>query len=209
MAEPFDVLRLDEVEPIVVAGGLRWLPVRRPLGIQAFGINAYTAAAAGDDVVESHTESALGHEEVYVVLTGHATFTLDDATVDAPAGSVVFVRDPAVRRHARAEEPGTTVLAVGGTPGSAYTPSAWETYFAVERFRASGDHDAALAELKEALETHPDNPAILYSLGCWSALAGRDDEALAFVRRAVALDPRFDDWSRRDDDLLSIRDRLP
>jgi tetratricopeptide (TPR) repeat protein len=209
MAKPFDVLRLDEVEPIVVAGGLRWLPVRRALGVRAFGINAYTAAAAGDDVVESHTESSLGHEEVYVVLTGRATFTLDDATVDAPAGSIVVVRDPAVRRHARAEQPGTTVLAVGGAPGAAYTPSAWESYFAVERFRAAGDYAAALAELEEALETHPDNSGILYSLGCWSALAGREEEALAYVRRAVALDPRFDDWSRRDDDLIAIRDRLP
>jgi hypothetical protein len=209
MAEPFDVLRLDEVEPIVVAGGLRWLPIRRSLGVEAFGVNAYTAAAVGDDVVESHTESILGHEEVYVVLRGRATFTLDDVVVDAPAGSVVFVRDPGVRRHATAEEPGTTVLAVGGKPGAAYTPSAWESYFAVERFRARGDHAAALVELEEALAAHPDDPGTLYSLGCWSALAGHADEALAYVRRAVALDPRLDDWSRRDDDLLSIRDRLP
>lgn len=209
MSESFTVLHLDEIEPIVVAGGLRWLPLRRPLGVQAFGINAYTAAAAGDDVVESHTESTLGHEEVYVVVAGHATFTLDDEVVDAPTGAVVFVRAPDTRRHARAEQPGTTVLAIGGKPGAAYTPSAWEAYFAVERFRGSGEHEAALAELEEALAAHPDNPGILYSLGCWSALAGRDEEALAYVRRAVELEPRFDDWSRRDDDLVSIRDRLP
>ena len=34
---------------------------------------------------------------------GRATFTLDDETLDAPAGTVVFVRDPQVKRHARAD----------------------------------------------------------------------------------------------------------
>ena len=59
----------------------------------------------------STRERSLGHEEVYVVLAGRATFTLDDETLDAPAGTIVFIRDVDVRRHARAEEPGTSVLA--------------------------------------------------------------------------------------------------
>ncbi len=85
--------------------------------MQAFGINAYVAANAGDDVVEEHTESSLQHEEVYVVLTGRATFQLGDEELDARAGTVVFVRDPELKRHARAEEPGTSVLAIGGKVG--------------------------------------------------------------------------------------------
>jgi len=84
-----------------VEGTLLWRPVRRTLGVGAFGINAYVAPNAGDDVVEEHTESTLRHEEVYVVLSGRATFTLDGETLDAPAGTVVFVEDPLVRRHAR------------------------------------------------------------------------------------------------------------
>ena len=115
MAEGWKSVRLDEIEPISVVGGtLLWRPVRRTLDIGAFGINAYVAPNVGDDVVEEHTERSLGHEEVYVVLSGRATFTLDDETLDAPAGTLVFIRDVDVRRHARAEEPGTSVLAIGG-----------------------------------------------------------------------------------------------
>lgn len=87
MAAPFASVRLSEIEPIPAAGGLRWLPLRRMLGVEAFGINAYVAAAAGDHVVEEHAEENLGHEEAYVVLTGHATFTLDGETLEAPAAA--------------------------------------------------------------------------------------------------------------------------
>ena len=113
---------------------------------------------AGDDVVEEHSEQTLGHEEVYVVLTGRATFMLGDETLDAPAGTVVFIRDPAIRRHARAEEPGTSVLAVGGPRGKAYEPSPWEDYFAAERHRTAGNYDAYVAELVDALRRRPDIP---------------------------------------------------
>jgi quercetin dioxygenase-like cupin family protein len=127
-------VRLEEIEPIPVVGGtLLWRPVRRTLDVGAFGVNAYTAPKAGDEVVEEHTEESLGHEEIYVVLQGRATFTLDDETLDAPAGTVVFVRDPKVKRHAQAAEPDTAVLAVGGPRGGAYEPSPWEDYFAAER----------------------------------------------------------------------------
>ena len=127
MASGWQSVRLDEIDPIpVVDGTLLWRPVRRTLDIGAFGMNAYVARNAGDDVVEEHTEQSLGHEEVYFVLAGRATFTLDGETLDAPAGHVVFVRDPAVKRHARAEEPETAVLAVGGPREAAYEPSPWE-----------------------------------------------------------------------------------
>ena len=76
-------LSLDDVEGIPVLGSLVWKPVRKTLGVTAFGINAYTATAAGDEVVEEHTESQLGHEEVYVVVAGRAVFTVDGEEVDA------------------------------------------------------------------------------------------------------------------------------
>src|SRR4029450_2032970 len=109
MADPYSLLRLDEVEPIAVAG-VNWKPVRRTLGIDAFGINAYTAGA-GEHVVEEHTEETLGHQEASIVIAGRATFTLDADELDAPQGTIVFIRDPSVRRHAVAAEAGTTVLA--------------------------------------------------------------------------------------------------
>ena len=220
----WQTLRLDELEPIRAAG-VNWKPLRRTLGIEAFGTNAYVAGP-GEDVIEAHSESVLGHEEVYVVLSGRARFTLDDEEHDAPAGTIVHLADPAVRRYARAEEPNTVVLAIGGKPGEAYTPSAWEWYFEAERFRPGvGDDqkldawlvdqgepatgaDAALALLDEALERFPDHVGVLFSIACWQAIAGRDDEALETLRRVEAIDPRVREWAARDDDLASVRDRF-
>src|SRR3954469_23430315 len=94
------VLRLDELRGIPVVGALVWKPVRKTLGVTAFGINAYTAANAGDEVVEEHTEVQLNHEEIYAVITGHATFTVDGQEVDAPAGTLVYLDKPEEKRHA-------------------------------------------------------------------------------------------------------------
>jgi mannose-6-phosphate isomerase-like protein (cupin superfamily) len=205
MAKGWQSVRLEEIEPIPVVGGkLLWRPLRRTLDVGAFGINAYVAPAAGDDVVEEHTEQSLGHEEIYFVLTGHATFELDEETLDAPAGTVVFVRDPAVKRHARAEEPGTSVLAVGGPRDRAYEPSPWEHWFAAERHRASGDFDAMADEIAAGLDQYPDHPALLYYLSRAEVLAGRTDDALAHVSRALELRPEWSDHIRQDDELAPL-----
>jgi mannose-6-phosphate isomerase-like protein (cupin superfamily) len=207
MAEGWQSVRLDEIEPIAVVGGsLLWRPLRRTLDVGAFGINAYTAHNAGDDVVEEHTEKVNRHEEVYVVLSGRATFTLGDKKLDAPTGTVVFVRDPELKRHARAEEPETAVLAVGGPRGTPYTPSSWEHAFAAERHRASGDYEAMVEEIASGLDEHPDDPGLLYDLGCAEALAGRTEDALAHVRRALELRPDWAEHMRTDDDLASLRE---
>jgi len=68
----FRVIALDDVEAIPVGGrdfNLTWRPVRATLGLRAFGTNAYTAAQAGEDVVEPHTEDS-GHQELYLVFRG-------------------------------------------------------------------------------------------------------------------------------------------
>ena len=205
MSERWQSVRLDEVEPVPVAGGLLWRPLRRTLGVEAFGINAYVAPNAGDDVVEKHSESRLQHEEVYVVVSGRATFTLAEESFDAPAGTVVFIRDPTVQRHARAEEPGTSVLAVGGKPDEAYAPSAWEVYFYSERHRDDERWDLAIAELEQGLVDYPDHPGILYSLACYEALDGRNAAALAHLQRAIEIDPIFAGYAEGDSDLDGIR----
>jgi len=123
------VVRIEEIEPVPVVGGeLQWRPLRRTLGIEAFGINAYTASA-GELVVEEHDETGAGaghHEELYVVVTGRATFTVDGEELDAPAGTLVFVGDPAAERSAVALEAGTAVLGVGAPRGAPYRVAAWE-----------------------------------------------------------------------------------
>jgi tetratricopeptide (TPR) repeat protein len=197
-------LSLDEVEGIPVLGSLVWKPVRRTLGVTAFGINAYTAANEGDDVVEDHTESPLGHEEIYVVMTGHATFTVDGEEVDAPAGTLVYLDDPAQRRAAVAKEPNTTVLAIGGRPGS-HEISAWEYFFPALPHMASGDYDTARRLLEEAL-TETDAAAVHYQLACVEALSGNPDRALEELNVAVDAAERFRAHAATDDDLASIRD---
>lgn len=204
----WQVARLDAIESLPGPGTLRWTPVRRHFGIGAFGVNAYTAREAGQDVVEEHTEEALGHEELYVVVAGRATFTLDGEEVDAPAGTAVFLRDPEVRRHAVAREPDTTVLAVGGKPGEAYEPSAWEWHFAASPLIREGRYDEALAELRDGLARKGEHPAILYTLACAEALAGRREDALAHARRALELRPEYAEHARADPELEAIRDEL-
>jgi quercetin dioxygenase-like cupin family protein len=204
MSTEWRALQLDELEPIAVAG-VNWLPLRRELGVEAFGVNAYVAAA-GELVVEEHTEQTLRHEEIYLVLRGAATFTLDGEERDAPAGTVVHVGNPHVKRSARATVDGTAVLAIGAPVGEPYRPSPWEWPFYAQRFRPTADHEAALALLAEGLERHPENPSILYEVACWHSMAGRHDEALAALARAVKADPRCAKWASDDEDLAPLRE---
>jgi tetratricopeptide (TPR) repeat protein len=198
-------VHLDEIEGLPVLGTLVWKPVRKTLGVTAFGINAYTAANAGDEIVEDHTEATLGHEEVYVVVRGHALFTVDGEEVDAPAGTLVFLDDPQQRRAARAKEPGTTVLAIGGVPGT-HEVSSWEYYFPALPHARAGDFDRAIEIVREAIAERGEHPALLYHLACFEARSGRRDDALEHLNAAVAAHERFRDYAREDDDFASIRD---
>jgi AraC-like ligand binding domain len=202
----FEIARLDELESLPGPGTLRWTPVRRPFGITAFGVNSYAASEAGQDVVEEHSEATLGHEELYVVLTGRATFTLGGEEHDAPAGTIVFIRDPAVRRGAKAAEPGTRVLAVGGRPGL-HEVSSWEYSFAAYGYLQEGHPERGLAVLHEGLEAKGgDDPRLLYDLACFESLDGRREEAIEHLLRAVELDSTYRKYAADDPDLDAVRD---
>ena len=105
--------------------------IRRHFDIRAFGVNGITGDA-GDELVEAHHERddeanlTDGHEELYAVMSGRAVFTVDGEDLDAPAGTLVFVRDPALVRSARATVDGTAILAIGGRPGVPFEISRWE-----------------------------------------------------------------------------------
>ena len=115
------VAHVDDI-PELDDGRSPMRPVRHHFGITSFGVTAWTGHNAGDRVINEHREAETApddpdrNEELYVVVRGRATFELDGERRDAPAGTLVFV--PArVNRTAFAEEPGTTIVAVGGTPG--------------------------------------------------------------------------------------------
>ena len=159
--------------------GFVWRPIRRRFGIRAFGVNAYTALEAGGPIVEEHTESSLGHEEIYLVLRGRARFTVDGNEHELGAGQLVFVRDPALKRGAVALDDDTVVLALGGKPGEPHEVSAWEAMFAAVPAVEPRDWDEAIRIHEEALAEQPEHPALLYNLACMEARGGRHVDALA------------------------------
>ena len=140
-----------------------------------------------------------------MVIGGAARFTVAGEEFDAPARTVVFVRDPAVRRGAVATEPETTALAVGGAAGQAQ-PSAWEWVATAVPAWRSGDFAGAQRLIEEGLGEHPDNPGLLYDLACLEALQGEHDAALEHLRRAVELKPEYAEDARKDEDFASIRE---
>jgi hypothetical protein len=122
----YAVARLDEIGEID-DGRVPFRPVRHHFGIEAFGVNTWTAHKAGDRIVNEHDEAGQGdtQEELYFVHSGRARFELDGENVDAPAGTFVFAR-PGVKRTAFAEKAPTTIVTIGGTSGKAYEVFGWE-----------------------------------------------------------------------------------
>lgn len=181
-------VHLDELPEHPVEGegfALRWRPVRATLGVRAFGCNAYTAAAAGEHVVEPHDEGEDGHEELYFVHAGSARFTCGGESFDAPAGTYVLASDPAVRRQAVALEPGTTVLSFGGP--RTFKPSAWEW-----AWRAASTDDLAEARrlLDEGEREWPRSARIAWERARLEVRAGDEDAARAALTEARRRVPR-------------------
>ena len=127
-----EVARLADVDPgnqDIVDGSFHL--VRRHFDIRSFGVNGVTASAGETVILEHHERDDAenrtnGHEELFAVMSGHAVFTVDGEEIDAPAGTLVFVRDPALLRSARATADGTSVIAIGAPPGVPYAVSRWE-----------------------------------------------------------------------------------
>jgi hypothetical protein len=199
------VLKLSDLETVDM-GDLLFHPIRRAMGVSAFGINAYTGANAGDEVIEDHDEQGDGsghHEELYVVMTGHAAFELDGETVDAPAGTLVLAR-PEQRRAAKAVVEDTTIIVIGGKPGAAGPPSPFEYWYLAEPAYRAKEYERAYSIAAEGLEHYPDNAPLQYQLGCYAARAGRLEDARAHIERAFELSPKAREWAVGDADLASL-----
>jgi mannose-6-phosphate isomerase-like protein (cupin superfamily) len=202
MARPPRSVHLDDLEAIRGPGTLTWHPVRAHLGIHAFGCNAYSAQRVGDDVVEPHVESPeYGHEELYFVARGRATFRLDDEEIDAPAGTYVFVPDTATHRHAVAAEPGTTVLSFGGP--ATFTPSPWEWFYRAEQYLES-DPQRARELVEEGLREHPDSPGLRIFLARLEVRAGNEDRARELLRLAFERQAESEEHARQDPRLAAL-----
>jgi tetratricopeptide (TPR) repeat protein len=200
----YAVAHLEEIEELD-DGRAPFRPLRHHLGITAFGINAWTAAEAGDRIINEHDEADDGNEELYLVTQGRAVFELDGRRVDVPSGALVFAR-AGVKRTAFAEEPGTTIIAVGGVPGKAYEPDGWELWEPLNALYRAGDYAAAADRGREVIEAHPEYAMPIYNLACCESLAGRTTDAIDHLRQAIERSEQFRTYAKDDSDFDSIRD---
>ena len=148
---------------------------------------------------EEHVEGS-GHEELYVVVSGRARFTLDGEELDAPAGTIVFLPENDVTRKAVAEEEGTTVLAFGGWPDRPFEPSQWEWYFEASEH----EPERAIEIMREGIAELCERGWLLYELARHEARAGRRDHAREHLTKAVELEPRAAERAGGDEHLREL-----
>jgi mannose-6-phosphate isomerase-like protein (cupin superfamily) len=204
----YRVTRLDEIGEMD-DGRVPFRPVRHHFGIESFGVNTWTAQAVGERIVNEHDEVSAdagdGQEELYFVHAGRARFELDGESVDAPAGTFVFVQ-PGVKRTAFAEESPTTIVTIGGTAGKAYEVFGWEVwFFELRELYDSGDYDAVAARGRALLETYP-YPGLAYNVACAESLAGQKEPAVAHLRIAVEGSDVLRELATTDTDLDPVRE---
>jgi tetratricopeptide (TPR) repeat protein len=201
----YTVAQLDEIDE-VSDGRCPWRPIRQHFEIMSFGANAFTAREAGDRLINEHDEAEEdAHEELYLVQQGRARFELDGEQVDAPAGTFVFA-SPGVKRTAFAEEAGTTIVALGGTPGQAYEPDGWELWAPIAPLYREGKYAEAADAARAVVEANPEYPGLLYNLACCESLAGRREDAVKHLRSALERSAQLRRLAVEDSDIEAVRD---
>ena len=196
---------LDEIEELT-DGREPYRPVRHHFGITAFGATAWTGRNAGDRIINEHDESDEdGSEELYLVLRGRAVFELDGERLDAPTGALVVARG-GVKRTAFAEEPDTTILAVGGNAGKVYEPVGWELWAPLKPLYEAGEYAAVADRGRELLEDDPPYAELVYNIACCESLSGRTTDAIQHLRRAIELAEQLRALAKEDSDLDPIRE---
>ena len=201
----YAVARLEEIEELT-DGREPFRPVRHHFGITSFGVTTWTAREVGDRIINEHDESEPdGAEELYLVVRGRAVFELDGDRVAASAGTFVFA-PPGVKRTAFAEEPETTVIALGGTPGKAYEPDGWELWAPLNPLYHAGRYAEAADRGRQLVEAHPQYAGLLYNLACCESLAGRTADALQHL--GLAIDRSERSWSYAQEIRTSIRSAM-
>lgn len=193
-----DIAELDD-------GRCLMRPVRHHFGIAGFGVNAWTGHNAGDRIINEHEETEPdSDEELYLVIQGRAVFELDGERQDAPAGTFVFVR-PGAKRTAFAEEAGTTIVSIGGTPGKPYEPIGWELWAPLRPLYEAGAYAEVVERGRELIEAHPRYALLLYNLACCESLTGRTTDALGHLQRTIELSEQFRAYAQDDSDLDPVR----
>ena len=203
MSSGYTLAHIDQIGEIT-DGRQPWRPVRHHFQITSFGVNTWTGHESGDRILNEHDEDG-ENEELYLVHTGRARFEVDGDQVDAPTGTFVFV-PPGVKRTAFAEEAGTTILALGGTPGQAYEPDGWELWAPIAPLYQEGKYAEAADAARPVVDANPEYPALLYNLACCESLAGRREDAVEHLRSAIERSAQLRRLAVEDSDVAAIRD---
>ena len=115
MSEP-KVIHIDQIEG---AHGGVFKPVGRTLGVTAFGVNV-EQYPQGHTRYPDHDHAKDGQEEVYYVISGQATLTIDGDDHIMQAGSIAYV-PPGHSRRFTTPDQAVQFLAIGGTPGAPFS----------------------------------------------------------------------------------------
>ena len=101
----------------------KWVLVRKSIGVSSFGINIVELAHG--EAIPEHLELDRGHEEIFFVIEGAPTITID--TADHPLEPGAFVRlDPEPMRTVRNDgEDVARVMIVSAPTDSGYEPLGW------------------------------------------------------------------------------------
>ncbi len=87
----------------------------------------------------------------------------------------------------------------------------WHRYhqmFASYELYEAKEYARAIEAMAPVAEHWPDDAMVLYNLACYESLAGRGEEAVAHVRRALELDPSMRAMVDADADFEPIREAL-
>ena len=84
-----------------------------------------------------------------------------------------------------------------------HAPEVWDS---ARGLYESGDYAAAADRGRELLEAHGEYPNLVYNLACVESLAGRNEDALEHLKRAIELWDGARELARGDSDFDPIRD---
>jgi quercetin dioxygenase-like cupin family protein len=123
MGDGFVVKPLEDFEEMEGSGECTWRLARKSLGLSSFGMNLVDIGPGGQ--IPEHDETERDHEEVFIILDGDATASIDGTEHSAPKGTFVRVA-PEVRRTIRNKGDGTVRLMIVSAPrSSGYEPMGW------------------------------------------------------------------------------------
>jgi tetratricopeptide (TPR) repeat protein len=200
----YAIAHLDEIDEFA-DGRCHYRPIRHHFGISAFGVTAWTAHAAGDLIIDEHDQDdPTADQELFLVLRGHAVFELEGDRVDAPAGTLVFA-PPRIKRTASAEEAGTTIIALEGSPGKAYDARGWELWAPLAPLYGAGEYAEVADRLRVLVDASPQYPMLFFNLACCESLSGRTTDALDHLRQAIEMSEEFRAAAKDDSDFDPIR----